>query len=185
MGPPRLVSTIQFLSTAALPCNFFFLEIVLGTTFCAILFFKPFQASRALADHNTCQDSVLGGRVVSLFRVPFLHIRFALQVSWSRAIRAILPLADGGTAHLFVVYGFQSAEVDPHKVALTNKLMEGVLGEARACGTGQPERINEDLDAEPVIIFATAKAIFYGHFIDLEKAFALRRERAAFSHLYL
>ena len=93
----------------------------------------------------------------------------------SRAIRAILPRADGGIAHLFVVYGFQRAEVDPHELALTTKLMEGVLGEARACGTGQPDMIIADLDAEPVIILATAKAIFCGHFIDLEKAYTLRR----------
>ena len=33
-----------------------------------------------------------------------------------------------------MVYWYQGAEVDPHKLAFTKKLMETVLGEAKACG---------------------------------------------------
>ena len=54
-----------------------------------------------------------------------------------RAIRVILPLANGSKAHLFVVYAYQGSSDDTHKLALTGKLMENVVCEARSCGTGQ------------------------------------------------
>ena len=60
---PRLVSTMQLWWTAALPCNFFFFsKPSLGQLFCAFYYFiKPFQASRALADHNASSaDSEMG-----------------------------------------------------------------------------------------------------------------------------
>ena len=34
-----------------------------------------------------------------------------------RAIRVILPSASGGSAHMFVVYGYQGSGEDPHKLA--------------------------------------------------------------------
>ena len=38
-------------------------------------------------------------------------------------------------------------EVDPHKLGLTGKLIEVVMGEAKACGTRQPVVIAGDLNA--------------------------------------
>ena len=64
-----------------------------------------------------------------------------------RALSEILSLADGGSAHFFVVSGCQEAEIDPHKLALTHKLLEAVLGEAKACGTGLPVAIIGDFSA--------------------------------------
>ena len=49
----------------------------------------------------------------------------------------ILTYATGGIGYLFVVCGYQGAEADSQTLALTNKLLEEVLGEAKACGTGQ------------------------------------------------
>ena len=70
----------------------------------------------------------------------------------------ILPLANGGIAHLFVVCWYQGSEVDPHKLAFTNKLMETVPGLAKAGGTGQP------VNAEPWVISATSKSLAIGLF---------------------
>ena len=65
-----------------------------------------------------------------------------------RAVRVILPLANGSIAHLFVVYGYQGSFGDPHKLSLTNKLLEAVIGEARVCGSSQPVIITGDLNAD-------------------------------------
>ena len=45
----------------------------------------------------------------------------------------MLPLANGGIAHLSVLYTYQGAEVDPRKLALSNKLMEAVTSLQRPC----------------------------------------------------
>ena len=94
-----------------------------------------------------CQDSVPGGHagvgVISLKGAPitlptFYTPEFSEFYRLGRAVRVILPLANGIIAHLFVVYGYQGSCGDAHKLALTNKLMEAVIGEAKACGVGQP-----------------------------------------------
>ena len=51
-GTPRFVSTIQFWWTAALPCNFCFSKPSLGQLLVQFIYVKPFQASRASADHK-------------------------------------------------------------------------------------------------------------------------------------
>ena len=71
--------------------------------------------------------------MVSLFRAPltlptFCTPGFQEFFRLGTAIRAVLPLANGGIAHLFAVYGCQEAESDPIKLAHSNKLMEAVLG---------------------------------------------------------
>ena len=40
-----------------------------------------------------------------------------------RAMRVVLPLGNGGFAHVSVVYGYQGAEVAPEKLALTDQLL--------------------------------------------------------------
>ena len=86
-----------------------------------------------------------------------------------RATRAILPLANDSIAHLFVVYGNQRATDDRHKLALTNKLLEAVICEARVCGTGQQVVIAGDLNVKPSVIPVTAEALQGGHLVDLEE----------------
>ena len=81
----------------------------------------------------------------------------------SGVVRAILPLTNGSIAHLFVVYGYQGASEDTHNLALTKKMLEAVMCEARVRGTGQPVIIEGDLNAEPSIIPTTAKALKGGH----------------------
>ena len=76
-----------------------------------------------------------------------------------RAVRAILPVANGSIAHLFVVYGYQGSSDDTHKLALTSKLLEAVICEARVCGTGQPVIIAGDLNVEPSLVSVTASCL--------------------------
>ena len=73
-------------------------------------------------------------------------------------MRVILPLGNGGIAHLFVIYGYQGAESDLEKLTLTDNLLAAVLAEAKVCCA---------LNADP-----TVKGIMNGHWIDVEQAFA-------------
>ena len=61
---------------------------------------------------------------------------------------------------------------------LTNKLFEAVVGEAKVCGTGQPVVITGDFNVEPDVIPVIAKALQYGHLVDLETAFSAGRGKA-------
>ena len=107
------------------------------------------RASSVLAP--ACQESVPGGHavvgVVSLHSAPltlptFLHLGVPEFFRLVRALRVILPSDNWSIAHLSVVDGYQASEVDPHKLALTEELMEEVLGEAQACGIGEPVLIS-------------------------------------------
>ena len=128
-----------------------------------------------------CQDSIPCGHAgvgaVGLHGAPITLPTFCIPefgefFRLGRAIRVILPLASGSIAHLFVVYGYQGSSDDSHKLALTNKLLETVICEARACGTGQPVIITGNLNIEPSVIPVTAKALMCGNLIDLEEAYA-------------
>ena len=57
-------------------------------------------------------------------------------------------------------------------LAVTNKLLEAVVGDAGACGTGQLVIISGDVNAEPCVIPLTAKPLDCGHLVDLEGACA-------------
>ena len=74
--------------------------------------------------------------------------------------------------HLFVVYGYQGAEEDAHKLQLTDKLLQAVLAEAQAVCIGQPMLIAGDLNAEPAVIPCLAKGISAGRFVDLALAYS-------------
>ena len=94
-----------------------------------------------------CQDVTLGGHagvgVVSLhgasLSLPtFATLSFSDSFGPIRAIRVVLPLGNGGVADLFVVYGYQGAEKDSEKLALSHQLLTSVLCEAKLCCSGQP-----------------------------------------------
>ena len=89
-----------------------------------------------------------------------------------RVLRVILPLASGRIAHLFVLYGYQGASEDPNILALTNKLLESAICEARVCGTGQPVMFAGDLNVLPALIPEVVKAFEGGRLVDLEAAYA-------------
>ena len=107
------------------------------------------------------------------FRFPsFSNPEFEEFVRLGRVIRAILPLSNGSIAHLFVVYGYQGSSDDYQKLALTKRLLEAVICEARVCGSGQPVIVAGDLNVKPSVIPVTAKDLKCGHLIDLEEAYA-------------
>ena len=68
--------------------------------------------------------------------------------------RVVLPLGNGGVAHLFVIYGYQGAESDPEKLAL----LASVLAQTNVCCSGQPVVLVVDLSADPMVIPSLAKA---------------------------
>ena len=92
-----------------------------------------------------------------------------------RAMRVVLPLGNGGIAHLFVIYGYQGAESDPEKLQLSEHLFAAVLAEAKMCCAGQPVILVGDFNADPTVIPSLAKGIMNGHWIDVEQAFATGR----------
>ena len=134
-----------------------------------------------------CQDSIPGSHagvgVVSMKGAPltlptFFTPEFAEFFRLGRAIRVILSLANGIFTHLFVLYGNQGSCDDPHKLALTNKLLEAVIREAKVCGSGQPVVITGDFNVEPSVIPVVAKAMQCSHLVDLEVAFSAGRGEA-------
>ena len=55
-----------------------------------------------------------------------------------RAMRVVLPLGNGGIAHLVVICCDQGGEGDPEKLTLTDNLLAAVLAEAKMCCAVQP-----------------------------------------------
>ena len=104
-----------------------------------------------------CQDQVAGGHagvgVVSLggasLAAPTLVTpEFREFHRLGRSKRVTLPTGEGRVVHLFVVHGYQGAEVDPQKLALTDKLLQAVMAEAQVVCVGQPMLIVGDLKAD-------------------------------------
>ena len=138
-------------------------------------------SGRASVWAPACQDNVSGGHagvgVISLRGVPltlpsFCTPGFQSFFHLGRVLRVILPLVSGRIAHLFVLYGYQGASEDPCKLALTNKLLESAICEARVCGTGQPVIFAGDLHVRPGLIPVVANAFECGRLVDLEAAHA-------------
>ena len=51
--------------------------------------------------------------------------------------------------HSFVVYGFQGADADSEQLALTEQLVDAVIGELNVVARGQPCLIVGDFNVEP------------------------------------
>ena len=81
-------------------------------------------------------------------------------------MRVVLPLGNGGIAHLFVIYGYQGAESDPEKLTLTDNLLAAVLVEAKLCCAGQTVILVGDLNADPSVIPSLAKGMSHAWRLD-------------------
>ena len=131
-----------------------------------------------------CQDSTPGGHagvgVVSLKGAPVTLPSFR-TVEFGEYFRLAGPLESYFLWPVEVLLiclwfmGTMGASDDPHELALTNKHLEAVICEAKACGTGQPVIISGDLNAEPSVIPVNAKVLKFCHLIDLEGAYASGR----------
>ena len=145
----------------------------------------------AVAEHRlvparapSCQDvtpgvhagvGVISLHGVSLSPPTLFDPSFKEFFRMGRAMRVVLPLGNGGIAHLFVIYGYQGAESDPEKLTLTDNLLTALLAEAQVCYAGQPVILVGDLNADPTVIPSLAKGVMNGHWIDVEQAFAIGR----------
>ena len=85
-------------------------------------------------------------------------------------MRCLLPLGAGRFMHLFVLYGYQGADVDAEQLALTEQLFDAALGELGVVARGQPCLLVGDFNVEPTKIPCLAKAISAGLWVDFEKA---------------
>ena len=131
--------------------------------------------------HPILGDITPGGHagvgVVGLHGAPPLPSICSLPegVFSNRPCRVVLPLGNGGVAHLFVISGNQGAEIDPEKLALTGQLLSSALAEAKVCCSGQPVILEVDLNVDPPVIPSSATGMADGAWIDVERAFALGR----------
>ena len=88
---------------------------------------KGLSSIWAPASQETSHVGNAGVGVVSLRGAPlallsFATVQFKSFFDCGRAVRCLLPLAAGRFMHLFVVYGFQGADVDSEQLALTEEL---------------------------------------------------------------
>ena len=82
-----------------------------------------------------------------------------------------------GVAHLFVISGYQGAENDPDKLALTDQLLTSALAEAEMCCSGQQVMLVGDLVADPLVIPSLVNGMTDGAWTGVDLAFANGRER--------
>ena len=139
-----------------------------------------------------CQDSSHVGNagvgVVSLRGAPlalptFATAQFKSFFDCGRAARCLLPLASGRFMHLFVLYGFQSADTDAEQLVLTERLFDAALGELHVVACGQPCLLVGDFNVEPTKVLFLAKGISAGLWVDFEEFLGSCRWFAAYSYL--
>ena len=75
-----------------------------------------------------------------------------------------------GFLHLVVLYGYQCADCEAEKLALTDQLLDAALGELRVVAREQPCLVVGDFNVEPTKIPCLAKGISAGLWVDLEAA---------------
>ena len=114
-----------------------------------------------------------GVGVVSLRGAPlslpsFATAQFQRFFDCGRAVRCVLPLGGGRIMHLVVLYGYQGADRDPERLALTDQLLDAALGELACVAREQPCLLVGDFNVEPTKIPCLAKGIMAGLWVDLE-----------------
>ena len=138
------------------------------------------QAGISSVRAPSCQDVTPGRHagigVVSRSSAPLSLLTiitpsFEVCVRLGRAL-TVLPLGNGGVAHLFVIYGYQGAENDPDKLALADQLLTSVLAKTKMCCSGQPVMLVGDLDADPLVIPSLTNGVADGAWIGVELAVA-------------
>ena len=92
----------------------------------------------APASQDTSHVGHAGVGVVSLRGAPvslptFATAQFKRFFDYGHAVRCMLPLGRGRFLHLVVLYGYQGADRDAEKLALTDQLLDAALRRAR-CG---------------------------------------------------
>ena len=122
---------------------------------------------------------VLLARVVPLFRCLLLPLlSFNVFFDCGRAVRCVLSLGGGRVMHLVVLYGYQGADRDPERLALTDQLLDAALGELGVVAREQPCLLVGDFNVEPTKIpcLASGKVPGVTSKQDLGSSFGSRRD---------
>ena len=115
---------------------------------------------------------VLSLRGAALSLPTFATAQFKRFFDCGRAVRSMLPLGCGRFMHLVVLYGYQGADREAGKLALTDQLLNAAFGELRVVVREQPCLVVGDFNVEPTKIPCLAKGISAGLWVDLEAAWA-------------
>ena len=136
--------------------------------------------------HSICLGlahvSSAGARLVSLMGAPVYVPSFAtaeFESCWhsGRVLHAVVPLGCGLIFRIFGIYGYQGADNDPEKLAVTEKLFQATLAESEAVGSNQPVRIAGDFNVLPSKIPCVSNMVSAGGWVDLEASFAHMKGR--------
>ena len=125
----------------------------------------------APCSQDTSHVGHAGVGVVSVRCAPLSLPSFATaQFKWffdcGRAVRYMLPVGAGGFMHLVVLYGYQGADREAEKLALTDQLLDAAFGELRVVAREQPCLVVGDPNVEPTKIPCLAKGISAGLSVD-------------------
>ena len=74
----------------------------------------------------------------SSFLATFATAQFKRFVDCGRVVRCMLPLVRGRFLHLVVLYGYQGADREAEKLALTDQLLDAAFGEPGVVAREQP-----------------------------------------------
>ena len=89
----------------------------------------------------------------------------------------MLPLGGDRVMDSPVLYGYQGADRDPERLALTDQLLDAALGELGVVAREQPCLLVGDFNVEPTKIPCLSKGIMAGLRVDLESAWAFASGR--------
>ena len=92
----------------------------------------------------------------------FATAHFKRFFDCGRAVRCMLPLECGRFLHLVVLHGYQGADREAEKLALTDQLLDAFLGELGVVAREQPCLVVGDFNVEPTKIPCLAKGISAG-----------------------
>ena len=73
---------------------------------------------------------------------------------------------------MVVLYGYQGADNDAERLALTDQLLDAALGELGVVAREQPCLLVGDFNVEPTKILCLAKGTMAGLWVDLEVSWA-------------
>ena len=104
---------------------------------------KRLASIYAPASQDTSHVGHVWVGVVSLRGAPLslpsiATVQFHRFCDCGRAVRCVLPLGGGRVMHLIVLCGYQGADRDPERLALTDQLLDAASGELGVVAREQP-----------------------------------------------
>ena len=90
---------------------------------------------------------------------PLLLRSLSVFFDCGRVVRCVLPFGCGRFLHLVVLYGYQGADREAEKLALTDQHLHAAFGELGVVARGQPCMLVGDFFVEPIKIPCLSKGI--------------------------